>query len=108
MSPLAKRVLSAAVLIPLVIGIVHYGSPLLVGLLVAAAAAIGWQEYAGLIEQIGVRLYRTLGLVLSLITVAAFYSGEAALAWPPLAFALLFVAAAVEKESLPIGLESIT
>ena len=108
MSPLAKRVLSAAVLIPLVIGIVHYGSPLLVGLLVAAAAAISWQEYAGLIEQIGVRLYRTLGLVLSLITVAAFYSGEAALAWPPLAFALLFVAAAVEKESLPIGLESIT
>ncbi len=108
MTPLVKRVLSALVLIPLVIGVVHYGSPLLVFLLVLTAAFIGWWEYAGLIEQMGIRVFRTAGAALTLLAVWGFYGGDLAVIWPPFALALLFLVSAVGKEDLRIGLESIT
>lgn len=64
MSNLAKRVLVAAVAIPLALGIVWYGG-LALALLVSVAAVLGTRELFGLAEKAGVRPLRGLGMTLA-------------------------------------------
>lgn len=64
MSNLAKRVLVAAVAIPLALGIVWYGG-LALALLVVIAAVLGTRELFGLAEMTGVRPLRRTGMALA-------------------------------------------
>lgn len=64
MSNLAKRVLVAAVAIPLALGIVWYGG-LALALLVMVAAVLGTRELFDLAEKTGVRPLRGLGMTLA-------------------------------------------
>ncbi len=70
MSNLAKRVLVAAVAIPLALGIVWYGG-LALAILVAVAAVLGTRELFGLAEKTGVRPLRGLGMALAGLTPVA-------------------------------------
>ena len=47
-----KRVLTGIVAVPIVVGIVYYGSPLLFLLLVAAVTLMGVREYFTIIERL--------------------------------------------------------
>jgi CDP-diglyceride synthetase len=63
-SNLAKRVLVAAVAIPLVLGIVWYGG-LLLALVVSVAAVLGTSELFTLAAKSGIRPLRRTGMVLA-------------------------------------------
>ncbi len=120
---LIQRVLSALVLIPLVLGILIYGSPLLICLLVLIIAVIGWSEYANLIDAMGVPTYKFTGFFLTVIFVWAHYfqmglnmpqqnhfpfmlRGLFEL-WPLLALTVLFAVCLKSDENLQTGLERV-
>ncbi len=105
MSSLVQRVLSALVLIPLVIGVVHYGSSTLVFLLVTAVALVAWFEYASLVDQMGVEVFRLTGAGLTALTVLLFHTGGVSLAWVPIAISVLFLAAALAHRTLQNGID---
>ena len=54
-----KRVLTAAVLIPVVVGVVWWGSTGLVAALTGLVMLLALVEFFGLGEQIGIHAYRT-------------------------------------------------
>ena len=82
-----KRVLSGLVLIPVVLGIVQYGSPELFALLVTAAVMAGWVEYFRMIRLTEVEVNPAVGGALCLLLVFCFYRNDFYLAW--LAFATI-------------------
>lgn len=87
-----KRVLSGLVLIPIVLGIVQYGSPLLFLALVTAAILIGWSEYTRLMQAIGIRFNPYVGGALCLLLVFCFYRNDYYLVWLALGLMSLFIA----------------
>lgn len=107
MSSLVQRILSALVLIPVVIGVVHYGSPTLVFILVTAVALIGWFEYAALIEGMGVEVFRLSGVMLTFLTVLGFYLDGMSLAWVPVSIAVLFLVTAVSRPPTGKGIDAL-
>lgn len=87
-----KRVLSGLVLIPIVLGIVQYGSPLLFLVLVTAAVLIGWSEYYRLVRAIGIHINPVVGGVLCLLLVFCFYRNDYYLVWMAVCLMSLFIA----------------
>ncbi len=67
------RVVTGIIAIPLVIGIVWYGSPWLFLLLVAIAVLAGCYEYFSMISRTGIDGFPVLGGVLSQFLLASFY-----------------------------------
>ncbi len=108
MSSLVQRILSALVLIPLVIGVVHYGSPVLVFVLVTAVALIAWSECAALMEGMGIEVFRLSGAGLTLFTVLSFYVKGLAFAWVPVAIAVLFLVTVLIRDPRQKGLDALT
>ena len=86
-----KRVVSGLVLIPAVLGIVQYGSPLLFLALVTAAVLIGWNEYYRLIGHMGIKIDPILGGGLCLLLVFCFYRNDFYLVWLAMCPMLLFI-----------------
>ncbi len=86
-----KRVVSGLVLIPVVLGIVQYGSPLLFLVLVTAAVLAGWHEYVQLVDRTGVRINPWVGGLLCLLLVFCFYRNDYYLIWLAGAPMVLFV-----------------
>ncbi len=107
MTPLVKRLVSAAVLIPLVVGVVHYGSSLLVLLLVLAIAIGSWYEYSALIEETEISVFRLAGASLTAFTILCFYFDGLLLAWLPVSFATLFLVLALSPEQKRSGFEAL-
>ena len=70
-----KRVISGAIGIPLVLGLVLYGSPLLFFCFVVAVVAIASYEYFSMIANMGVEGYQIEGGVLGFILLVGFYLG---------------------------------
>ena len=87
-----KRVLSGLVLIPIVLGIVQYGSPLLFLVLVTAAVLAGWVEYIRLMRHMEIRISAVVGAMLCLLLVYCFYRNDFYLAWLAACFMSLFIA----------------
>lgn len=87
-----KRVLSGLVLIPAVLGIVQYGSPLLFLALVIVAVVVGWTEYCKLIRHIGIHINIVVGGLLCLLLVFCFYRNDFYLVWLAACLMSLFVA----------------
>ncbi len=86
-----KRVLSGLVLIPIVLGIVQYGSPLLFVALVTTAVLVGWFEYVRLIGHMGTRINPVIGGILCLLLVYCFYRNDFYLIWLAACLISLFI-----------------
>ncbi|MDH5762214.1 MAG: phosphatidate cytidylyltransferase [Nitrospinota bacterium] len=87
-----KRVLSGLVLIPVVLGIVQYGSPLLFLTLVTAAVLTGWYEYVRLVRHIGIHINPIVGGAMCLLLVFCFYRNDFYLVWLAGCLMSLFIA----------------
>ena len=70
-----SRVISGAIAIPLVLGIVLYGSPLLFFCFVAAIVLVASYEYFSMISNIGVKGFPVEGGMLSFLFLLGFYLG---------------------------------
>ena len=70
-----SRVISGAIAIPLVLGIVLYGSPLLFFCFVAAIVLVASYEYFSMISNIGVEGFPVEGGMLSFLFLLGFYLG---------------------------------
>lgn len=86
-----KRVLSGLILIPVVLGIVQYGSPLLFLALVIAAVLVGWAEYCKLIRHIGIKINPIVGGTMCLFLVFCFYRNDFYLVWLAACLMALFI-----------------
>jgi len=86
-----KRVISGLVLIPLVVGIVLYGSPKLFFILVLGAVLTGWYECFQLIRQMGVEGYSMTGGGLCLLLAFCFFANDYYLVWLLTAIVVLFL-----------------
>jgi phosphatidate cytidylyltransferase len=86
-----KRVLSGLVLIPVVLGIVQYGSPLLFLALVTAAVLVGWYEYFRLVGHMGIKINPIVGGILCLLLVFCFYRNDFYLVWLAVCLMSLFI-----------------
>jgi phosphatidate cytidylyltransferase len=86
-----KRVLSGLVLIPVVLGIVQYGSPLLFLVLVTAAVLVGWYEYFRLVGHMGIKINPIVGGILCLLLVYCFYRNDFYLVWLAVCLMSLFI-----------------
>ena len=70
-----KRVISGVIAIPLVLGVVLYGSPLLFFFLVAAIVLVASHEYFSMIANVGMEGFPVEGGVLSFLLLLGFYLG---------------------------------
>ena len=86
-----KRVISGLVLIPVVLGIVQYGSPLLFLALVIASVLVGWMEYCKLIRHVGIQINPIVGGILCLLLVFCFYRNDFYLVWLAVCLMSLFI-----------------
>ena len=88
-----KRVLTGIVAVPIVVGIVYYGSPLLFLLLVAAVTLMGVGEYFTIIDRIGISGFPIHGIILSFLLLLSFYfNGSFMMEWGLIASVTLFAA----------------
>jgi phosphatidate cytidylyltransferase len=71
-----KRVISGAIAIPLVLGVVLYGSPLLFFGFVVAIVLVASHEYFSMISNMGVEGFPVEGGVLSFLLLLGFYLGQ--------------------------------
>jgi len=106
-SSLMKRILSAAVLIPLVLGIVQYGSLELFAILVLALVLVGWFEYVRMIRRMGVHGSPVLGGILCAALTACFYWNEYYLIWLAAAPVSLFIATVWAQRELKASLDHV-
>ena len=86
-----KRILSGLVLIPAVLGIVQYGSPLLFLALVTGAVLVGWYEYVRLIGHMGIKINPIVGGIMCLLLVFCFYRDDFYLVWLAACLMALFI-----------------
>ena len=102
-----KRVLSGLVLIPAVLGIVQYGSPLLFLALVTAAVLVGWFEYVRLAGHMGIKINGVVGGILCLLLVFCFYRNDFFLIWFAACLMSLFIAWYVSGSALEDSLNQV-
>ncbi|MFQ5450943.1 MAG: phosphatidate cytidylyltransferase [Nitrospinaceae bacterium] len=103
-----KRVLSGALSIPLVLGIVLYGSPWLFFALVAAVVLAGCYEYFSMISRIGIDGFPFLGGALSVLLLVCFYfGGRYLLSWGAVAVLALFLAWMFREKNVRTALDQI-
>ena len=74
-----KRVISGAIAIPLVLGVVLYGSPLLFFFLVAVIVLVASYEYFSMISNMGVEGFPVEGGGLCFLLLLGFYLGSQSL-----------------------------
>ena len=64
------------VLVPVVLGIIQYGSPELFFALVLAAVLGGWREYVELSRNMGFDVYPWVGAILCVLLLVCFYFND--------------------------------
>jgi phosphatidate cytidylyltransferase len=102
-----KRVLSGLVLIPVVLGIVQYGSPLLFLALVTVAVMIGWYEYCRLTGQMGIKINPAVGGVMCLLLVYCFFHNDFYLVWLAVCLMSLFITGYASGSTLEDALNQV-
>ncbi len=102
-----KRVLSGLVLIPVVLGIVQYGSPQLFAVLVTAAVLAGWIEYVRLIRPIGIQVNSIVGGGMCLLLVFCFYRNDYYLIWLAVSILSLFISGYAFRSALEDALTQV-
>lgn len=88
---MVQRIASAVVLVPVVLGIIQYGSPELFLVLVLAAILGGWREYVALARNMGVEPYPWVGAVLCILLLFCFHSNDYFSLWGLTALVALFI-----------------
>ena len=103
-----KRVISGAIAIPLVLGVVLYGSPLLFFGFVAAIVLVASYEYFSMISNMGVEGFPVEGGVLSFLLLLGFFLGPKWLLLFVIVFPLvLFTAWYFREKNVKVALDPI-
>jgi len=102
-----QRIASALVLVPLVLGIIQYGSPELFVVLVLAAVLGGWREYVELSRNMGFQVYSWVGAALCVLLVICFYFNDYFSLWVLTSLTALFVAWYVKENQISGALDPV-
>jgi phosphatidate cytidylyltransferase len=103
-----KRIISGVIAIPLVLGVVLYGSPLLFFCFVAAIVLVASHEYFSMISNMGVEGFRVEGGVLSFLLLLGFFLGTKWLLIFAVIFpVVLFVAWYFRENNVKVALDPI-
>jgi len=104
-----KRVLTGIVAVPIVVGIVYYGSPLLFLLMVAAVTLMGVREYFTIIDRIGISGFPVYGIILSFLLLLSFYfNGSFMMEWGLIASVTLFGAWFFHEDNVKVAMDQIS
>ena len=100
--------LTGIVAVPIVVGIVYYGSPLLFLLFVAAVTLMGVHEYFTIIERIGISGFPIHGIILSFLLLLSFYfNGSFMMEWGLITSVTLFAAWFFNEDNVKVALDQI-
>ena len=103
-----ERILTCIIAIPVVTGIVYYGSPLLFLFFVAAVALTAVYEYFTMIDRIGINGFPILGMVLSLFLLLSFYfDGRFMMEWGLVASITLFGSWFLQENNVKVAIDQI-
>ncbi len=102
-----KRILSGLALIPVVLGIVQYGSPLLFLALVTAAVLVGWREFFRMMRHTGIAIHPIVGGAMCLLLVFCFYRNDFYLVWLAVCLMTLFVTGYASRADLEEALNQV-
>lgn len=104
-----KRVLSGIIAVPLVVGIVLYGSPLLFFGFVSVLMLIACHEYFSMISEVGIEGFPIPSMILSFLLLLVFYTGgRFAPEWGLVAVLSLFAAWFIRERNLKIAIDQIS
>ena len=94
--------------VPVVVGIVYYGSPLLFLVFVAAAVLVAVYEYFTMIDRTGVKGFPIPGMALSVLLLLSFYfDGRFFLEWGVVAGVSLFATWFIRETNVKIAINQI-
>ncbi|MFQ5482328.1 MAG: hypothetical protein ACE5ER_06175, partial [Nitrospinaceae bacterium] len=102
---LVLRLLTALVLIPVILGLVRYGSSSLLFLVVAAVGVAGWLECWDLMDRMGVTPFRWTGAALTALLPLCLLASGQGLIWLPVALTTLLIAWMATAKNLRAGLD---
>ncbi len=103
-----KRVLTGLIAVPIVVGIVYYGSPLLFLVFVAAVALTAVYEYFTMIARIGINGFPIPGMVLSFLLLLSFYfDGRFMAEWGLIAGLTLFGTWFIQEDNVKVAIDQI-
>ena len=103
-----KRLLTGIVAIPIVVGIVYYGSPLLFLLFVATVILMGTREYFNIIDRTGISGFPIHGMILSFLLLLSFYfNGRFLMEWGLIASVTLFAAWFFHEDNVKVAIDQI-
>ncbi len=101
--------LTGIVAVPIVVGIVYYGSPLLFLLLVASVTLMGVREYFTIIDRIGISGFPIHGIILSFLLLLSFYfNGSFMMEWGLIASVTLFGAWFFHEDNVKVAMDQIS
>jgi len=104
-----KRVLTGIVTVPIVVGVVLYGSPLLFLLLVAPVTLMGVREYFTIVDRIGISGFPIHGIILSFLLLLSFYfNGNFMMEWGLIASVTLFTAWFFHGGNVKVAIDQIS
>tara|TARA_B100001013_G_scaffold113974_1_gene65540 strand:- start:1086 stop:1874 length:789 start_codon:yes stop_codon:yes gene_type:complete len=104
-----KRLLTSIIAVPIVAGIVYYGSPTLFLFFVAAVILMGVHEYFTIIDRIGIGGFRIPGMVLSLLLLLSFhFNGNFMTEWGLIAGVVLFAAWFLQEDNVKVAIDQIS
>jgi len=102
------RVLTGALAVPIVVGIVLYGSPTLFFLLVALVVAGAAREYFEMIALTGIEGFPWLGQIMSFLLLLGFFLNPGlVLVWGALAPPVLFATWLLHEKNVKVALDQI-
>ncbi|GJL78720.1 MAG: phosphatidate cytidylyltransferase [Nitrospinaceae bacterium] len=104
-----RRVLSGAIAIPIVLGIVLYGSEWLFFALIAAVVLAGGHEFFVMTDRVGVEGYPIVAALLSLLLLLSFkFDGWYLLEWGVVSLFALFFAWALKDKNVKVAVDQIS
>lgn len=103
------RVLSGAIAIPIVLGVVLYGSEWLFFALITALVLVGGYEFFSMTDRVGIEGYPVVAAFLSIVLLLSFkFDGQYLLLWGVVAFFALFLAWAIKDKNVKVALDQIS
>jgi phosphatidate cytidylyltransferase len=105
---LLTRVISGVLAIPIVLGIVLYGSEWLFFALIAGVVLTGIHEFFSMTDRVGVEGYPVVAALLSLLLLLSFkQEGRYLLEWGVISFLALFIAWGIKDKNIKVAVDQI-
>lgn len=100
--------MTGLIAVPIVVGIVYYGSPLLFLVFVAAVVLAAVYEYFNMIDRVGVNGFPIPGMVLSVLLLLSFYfDGRFMMEWGVVASLTLFGTWFLQENNVKVAIDQI-